>query len=85
MLADAGSTADAETDARDALSVVAQTDLLDLHGDVLLDLGDVLWSDGRDDEARTCVEQAVGFYERKGNIVSAESARGLLGARISRA
>ena len=85
MLADAGSSADAEADARDALSIVAQTDLLDLHGDVLLDLGDVLWSGGRNDEAMICVEQAIGFYERKGNMVSAESARGLLEARISRA
>jgi hypothetical protein len=52
--------------------------LLDLHGDVLLNLADMLRLDARDDDARSCVESALGLFERKGNIVSAEKARELL-------
>jgi tetratricopeptide (TPR) repeat protein len=83
VLADKGRAAEAEAVARDALASVAQTDLLDLRGDALVDLGAVLRSAGRVDESRACVEQAQRLYEQKGNAVSAEWARDLLGAPVT--
>ena len=88
-LRDAGRPDEAETRARDALATVEPTDLLDLHGDALLDLAHVLRSAGRFDESSECVEAALALYERKANIVSAEwaraySARGHVGVTPSR-
>lgn len=51
--------------------------MLNAHGSALLDLAEVLVLAGRD--ARAEVEQAVGLYERKGNVVMAERARARLG------
>ena len=85
LLADAGSVQEAEFVAREALAIVELTDLLDLHGDVLLDLAEVQGLAGRDDDARLCVERALGLFERKGNIVSAEKARALLQASTTAA
>jgi len=78
LLADAGRLADAERVARDAEAIVAATDLLDLHGEVLLELADVLWRDNRERERRECVEQALELFERKGNLVAADRARAAL-------
>jgi len=83
LLADAGHEPEAEAKAREALAIVDRTDLLDLRGDVLLDLGDVLRRAGREDEARECSEQALALYERKGDIVSSDKARAILGASIT--
>ena len=44
VLADRGKTVEAEEVAREALGIVELTDLLELHGDALLDLGEVLRS-----------------------------------------
>jgi tetratricopeptide (TPR) repeat protein len=85
VLADSGRVADAEEVAREALATVEKTDLLDLHGDTLLDLGHVLRAAGRPDESRACVEQALSLYERKANLVSAEWARAFLGSAVSSA
>ena len=78
LLADAGELRDAERVAREALAIAETTDLLDLHGDVLLELADVLRLNAREDESRECVAQALALYERKGNIVSADRARSAL-------
>ncbi|MDX6397940.1 MAG: hypothetical protein QOJ43_1348 [Gaiellaceae bacterium] len=85
VLAARGRQAEAEKVAREALEVVERTDFLELHGDVLGDLGDVLWRRGRKDEARECIEQALGLYEQKGNTVAAERTRLLLGVPATRA
>ena len=69
---------EAERVAREALAIVEPTDLLDLRGDVLLELAVVLRSAGRLDRARECVERAVGLYEAKGNTVAADRARALM-------
>jgi tetratricopeptide (TPR) repeat protein len=78
LLADAGNLGDAERVAREALAIVEATDLLDLHGDVLLELAAVLRSGGRVDEARKCIETGIGLYEAKGNVVAVERARAQL-------
>ena len=57
VLADSNRFADAETVGREALATVERTDLLDLHGDTLLDLGHVLRAAGRDEEAKACAER----------------------------
>jgi tetratricopeptide (TPR) repeat protein len=84
LLVDAGSPEHAERVAREALAIVAATDLLDLHGDVLLELADVLAQSGREDERRACVESALELYERKGNVVSAARARAALVVAVTR-
>ena len=78
LLADAGALAEAERVARDALAIVEATDLLDLRGDVLLELAVVLRSGSRADEARTCIEMGIALYEAKGNAVAVERARAQL-------
>ena len=90
LLVDAGALDEAERVARDALAIVEPTDLLDLRGDVLLELAVVLRSAGRLDAACECVERALRLYAAKGNIVAAERARaadrprGYVGVRPSR-
>jgi len=61
-----------------AVAIAERTDLLDLRGDVLLDLAEVLRSAGAQDEANASVRRALALYELKGNLVSAERARTLL-------
>jgi hypothetical protein len=62
---------------------VADTDLLELHGDVLVVLGDVLRRGGREQDGRDRIEQALALYERKGDVVSARATRERLGARAT--
>jgi len=78
LLVDAGALDEAERVARDALAIVEPTDLLDLRGDVLLELAVVLHAGGRADEARKCIQTGIGLYEAKGNVVAVERARAQL-------
>jgi class 3 adenylate cyclase/tetratricopeptide (TPR) repeat protein len=64
--------------AREAAAIAAQTDFLNVRGDTLLDLAEVLRLAGRPHEAIPALEEAVALYERKGNVVSAAKARALL-------
>jgi class 3 adenylate cyclase/tetratricopeptide (TPR) repeat protein len=78
LAAGAGRLAEAEELARDALALVEHTDVLELHGDALLELGDVLRIAGREADARGNAEAALDLYLRKGNEVAAERARALV-------
>ena len=78
LLVDAGALDEAERVAREALAIVEPTDLLDLRGDVLLELAVVLRSGSRADEARECIEASIALYEAKGNAVAVERARAQL-------
>jgi len=60
----------------DAVALAEQTDMLNAHGDALLDLAEVRMLAGRD--ARAVLEQALALYERKGNVVMAERTRSRL-------
>jgi len=64
--------------ADEAVSIAARTDALSDHGAVLLDLAEILGLAGRPREAVARIEEGLLLFERKGNRVSADSARALL-------
>jgi class 3 adenylate cyclase len=64
----------------EALQIVDQTDALTQHGEVLLDLAQVLSLANRLEEAADHVESALKLFARKGNVPSADRARTLLSA-----
>jgi class 3 adenylate cyclase/tetratricopeptide (TPR) repeat protein len=78
VLARRGEQAEAERLARDAVAVCEATDMLDAQGDVYADLAEVLALAGRPKEAAAVLGQALGCYERKGNLVSTQRARARL-------
>jgi class 3 adenylate cyclase/predicted ATPase len=78
VLASHGAYGEAEQHAREAVGLAAATDALDLHGGALVDLADTLALAGRNEEAVTCVADALRLFERKGNDVAAERARARL-------
>jgi tetratricopeptide (TPR) repeat protein len=63
---------------REALELVEPIDFTELKGYVHEVLGEVLVRAGRTEDAAAAVEQAIGFYEQKGNVVSAERSRAVL-------
>jgi tetratricopeptide (TPR) repeat protein len=72
--------ADGEALARHAVELGRRTDCLLLLGDTLVDLAEILGRAGRPEEAVTPLREAIGLYERKGNVVSAARARSALAA-----
>jgi len=78
VLARRGELAEAESLAREAVSLAAQTDFPNFHGGALLDLAEVLQLAGRPGEAAAAAESAIVLYETKGNIVSARRAVALV-------
>jgi DNA-binding SARP family transcriptional activator len=63
----------------EALRIVEQTDALTQHGEVLIDLAEVLTLGNRLGEAANCVEAALRLFSSKGDVASADKARALLG------
>jgi tetratricopeptide (TPR) repeat protein len=80
LLAQRGETAEAETLAREAVELVARTDFLRTHGDVLLDLGEVLALGGEPQQAAAAFRAGLELYEQKGDTVMAGRARARLDA-----
>ena len=78
MLVARGEAAKAEGLAREAVQIAAGTDFLDMQGDSLLTLAEILGRQGRRDEADEAAREALSLYERKGNVVSAARARAVL-------
>jgi DNA-binding SARP family transcriptional activator len=68
ILADRGNHREAEELARSAATLMAQTDMLSEHADILLDLAYVLVAIGQVTEAHATTSQAVDLYQRKGNL-----------------
>jgi DNA-binding SARP family transcriptional activator len=64
----------------EALEIVERTDALTQHGEVLLDLAEVLSLAHRLDEAADHVEAALELFARKENVASAGRGRALLDA-----
>ncbi len=71
VLARRGAHVEAAALAREAVELAARTDFLNLHGDALVDLAEVLRAGGRPAEAEAADADAVILYERKGNSVAA--------------
>jgi hypothetical protein len=65
----------AVTLAREALSILEQTDGLNFQGDALCDLADVLHAAGRHEEAAAALSDALDRYERKRNLPMARQVR----------
>jgi hypothetical protein len=61
------------------VAIAGRTDFLDMHGDALMALAEVLRQAGRDEEARSAAQEAIQLYERRGNVVSVARAGALLG------
>jgi class 3 adenylate cyclase/tetratricopeptide (TPR) repeat protein len=69
---------EAERLARVAVALIGQTDMTNDYGDALMDLAEVLELASKHAEAVDAIEQAIGLYERKGNVVMSERARSSL-------
>jgi DNA-binding SARP family transcriptional activator len=77
-LAGLGRLDEAEALARDAVELAGRTDLLNTRGDTLVDLAEILRLAERPAEAAKALEEAVGLFERKENVVAAANARAAL-------
>jgi class 3 adenylate cyclase/tetratricopeptide (TPR) repeat protein len=75
LLARGGRHSDGERLAIEAVARGGQTDMLNWHAGALADLAEVYALAARTEDARTRLEQALGLYERKGNLVSAARTR----------
>ena len=79
-LAGQGRVAEAADVAREAAALAATTDFLNLRGEALLSLGEVLAAAGNPDGAAEVAHQAGELFERKGNLVAGARAREFLEA-----
>jgi class 3 adenylate cyclase/tetratricopeptide (TPR) repeat protein len=73
-----GRPEEAERLAREAVTLVEQTDFPIDRAEARMSLAEVLRLGGRFEEAADLVDEALRLYEQKGNLVSAERARALL-------
>ncbi len=80
-LAHRGDGAESERRCRDAAKLAEETDDLNMRGDVLLDLADVLRSNGDAPGADEALGRAMALFEAKGNLVQADAVRLRLAAR----
>jgi class 3 adenylate cyclase/tetratricopeptide (TPR) repeat protein len=78
ILAHSGAFEEAERLAREAVDMAARTEYLISHGDAVFDLGGVLASSHKIDDAVRVFRDALGLFEQKGNVVSAGRARASL-------
>jgi tetratricopeptide (TPR) repeat protein len=65
--------------AGEAVALAADRDVLDVHGDARLQLAIVLRAAGRAEEAHAAADEALRLYEQKGDVLSAERTRAVLG------
>jgi tetratricopeptide (TPR) repeat protein len=77
LLARRGEAAEAELLAREATELARPTDSLELHGDVLFRLAEVLHLIGKREQARAVAADARDVYDRKEYLVGASRAREL--------
>jgi DNA-binding SARP family transcriptional activator/class 3 adenylate cyclase len=68
---------------REAVTVAAQSDFYNAHGDALVELAEILQLAGRAKDAADALDEALRLYDAKRNIVSAANARTLLQASDS--
>jgi tetratricopeptide (TPR) repeat protein len=77
-LSSVGRLDEAELVAREAVESARGTDCLNLRGDTLVDLAEILERAGRPEAAADPLREAIALFEQKGNIVSAAKAYALL-------
>jgi ATP/maltotriose-dependent transcriptional regulator MalT len=70
--------ADAERLARESVELLLETDCLNMQADALVDLAETLRLLNRRGESVDVLEEAIGLYEAKGNLVSATAVRALV-------
>jgi predicted ATPase len=75
ILARRGRLEEAETLARQAVSIADQTDFLIYRGDALVDLAHILRDGGRAEEARVATAAGLHLHEEKGNLVTSRKIR----------
>jgi tetratricopeptide (TPR) repeat protein len=78
ILARRGEHVEAEELAREAVAMGSGGDALNLQGDALANLAEVLLVTGKPGEAAAALEQALDRYAQKGNLVSAQRVRARL-------
>jgi hypothetical protein len=78
LLARQGAFSEARALGFEAARIAGDTDAINDHGAVLLDLAEILRASDSPNDAAGYVHQAVGLFDRKGNIVSAQAGRSLL-------
>jgi class 3 adenylate cyclase/tetratricopeptide (TPR) repeat protein len=78
LLARRGEFEEAERLGREAVTIATGTDFPYLRAGALADLAEVLRLVGRPDESSAALKEAIGLYEQKGNVVAANTLRGLL-------
>jgi tetratricopeptide (TPR) repeat protein len=84
LLAQQDKLDDAERIAREAVELIKLADDPIDQANALMDLGEVLQTAGRHDEAALAGTEALGLYEQKGDIVSAATARSFLAVGLER-
>jgi tetratricopeptide (TPR) repeat protein len=85
VLALRGEHPEAERLGREAVTLANETDMIDLQGDALADLAEVLALADRREEAAEALEQALARYERKEDLVKAGRAQARLVALRAKA
>jgi class 3 adenylate cyclase/tetratricopeptide (TPR) repeat protein len=70
LLAARGESTEAVENARQAVALSAASDFLTQRGDALFDLAIALEADGDARAARDALDEALGFYRAKGNVVA---------------
>ena len=75
VMARQGRIDEAEDLAREAVTISASTDFLNIRADALVDLAKIYHQAGRLDETKAAVAEGVALYEQKGNRVAAGKAR----------
>jgi len=80
VLLNRGERMESERLAREAVDLVPRA-MLNLRGDVLGNLAEILLATGQRDAALPVIGEATELYDRKGNLVSATRARSLAGER----
>jgi tetratricopeptide (TPR) repeat protein len=78
LLARQGAFSEARALGFEAARLAGETDAINDHGKVLLDVAEVLRASGSPAEATGYVQRAVRLFDRKGNAVSAQAARSVL-------
>jgi tetratricopeptide (TPR) repeat protein len=79
VLAKQGRAVEGERLAREAVTLAEGTDDINMHGDALMALAEVVCLAERPSEAVRVIQEALNLYEKKGNVVAAGKACALLG------